>query len=353
MGFLGTVSFFHFFFMLVGREVFFVSRLFTISMSMRSSLLDDIRRDWKKVHRIIDEFLIGPSFFIQRNARVCNRQCLRSSMTSMLCTAFWDPSRAIQTIRCCPHPESFVLILDWKDLMIDSVVELVEEHVDLDGSQFSESIVERRVHHHCLMTHAHDQQRIFPFFYEVFHLQRWTFCFHEQNVFRELSVTLVTACVLNKSNRSLTFLINIEIFCVFRWTCWVYICLNRSTRSLWRTKFFAKELTSISWERDVFLPSCMLSGRPDLSWIGFGVGWFDWKLLDSCRDFCTMSVIWTRSSFPFVGDLWWRPRWHVYLLLCYYSSFHPNNFRNTNKLEVFLEEWLHWSSLIECQSFLQ
>ena len=28
--------------------------------------------------------------------------------------------------------------------MIDSVVELVEEHVDLDGSQFSESTVERR-----------------------------------------------------------------------------------------------------------------------------------------------------------------------------------------------------------------
>ena len=27
--------------------------------------------------------------------------------------------------------------------MIDFVVELVEEHVDLDGSQFSESILER------------------------------------------------------------------------------------------------------------------------------------------------------------------------------------------------------------------
>ena len=30
---------------LVGRKVFFVSRLFTISMSMKSSLLDDILRD--------------------------------------------------------------------------------------------------------------------------------------------------------------------------------------------------------------------------------------------------------------------------------------------------------------------
>ena len=57
--------FLHFFFILVSRKILFVSRLFTISMSMRSSLLDDILRDGKKVHRIIDELLIGPSFFMQ------------------------------------------------------------------------------------------------------------------------------------------------------------------------------------------------------------------------------------------------------------------------------------------------
>ena len=77
--------------------------------------------------------------------------------------------------------------------MIDSVVDLVEEHVDLDGSQFSESIVERwffacvtqrnvvilefgspclprspsLIHDSC-----HDQQWIFQFFYEVLHLSR-------------------------------------------------------------------------------------------------------------------------------------------------------------------------------------
>ena len=77
--------------------------------------------------------------------------------------------------------------------MIDFVVDLVEEHVDLDGSQFSESIVERwyfaRVSQRnvvvlefgspCpprspLLTHdsPHDQQWIFPFSYEVFHLRR-------------------------------------------------------------------------------------------------------------------------------------------------------------------------------------
>ena len=34
--------------------------------------------------------------------------------------------------------------------MIDSVADLVEEHVDLDGSQFSESIVERWYSAHAL-----------------------------------------------------------------------------------------------------------------------------------------------------------------------------------------------------------
>ena len=77
--------------------------------------------------------------------------------------------------------------------MIDSVVDLFEEHVDLGGSQFSESIVERwyfaRISQRivvvlefgspCLLRSPsivhdsrHDQQWIFPFFYEVLHHQR-------------------------------------------------------------------------------------------------------------------------------------------------------------------------------------
>ena len=77
--------------------------------------------------------------------------------------------------------------------MIDSVVDLVEEHVDLDGSQFSVSILERwyfacvsqrnvvvlQFGSPCLprspsliLDSRHDQQWIFPFFCEVLHLQR-------------------------------------------------------------------------------------------------------------------------------------------------------------------------------------
>ena len=42
------------------------------------------------------------------------------------------------------------------------------------------------------------------------------------------------------------------------------------------------ELTLISWERDVFLPSCMSSSRPDLSRFRLGVGWVGWKNF-ACR----------------------------------------------------------------------
>ena len=45
--------------------VFLVSQLFTISMFVRSSFLDDVLRNWKKVHRIIDELLIRSPFFMQ------------------------------------------------------------------------------------------------------------------------------------------------------------------------------------------------------------------------------------------------------------------------------------------------
>ena len=72
-------------------------------------------------------------------------------MIGMLCTAFWVPFRAIHTIRCCPHPEPFSLILDKVGKMLDFVVDLVEERVDLGGSQFSESISNagtlRMLHH--------------------------------------------------------------------------------------------------------------------------------------------------------------------------------------------------------------
>ena len=98
-------------FQLVGDVVFLVSRLLTVSVSVRSSFLYDVVRNGKKVHRVLDEFLILLSYFTQEMpARaVDNVKC--PSMINILCTAFWVPSRAIHTIQCFQHPESFVLIL--------------------------------------------------------------------------------------------------------------------------------------------------------------------------------------------------------------------------------------------------
>ena len=77
---------------------------------------------------------------------------------------------------------------------------------------------------------------------------------------------------------------------VLSWVCSTLRLLLSSDERVWFTSVSTgrpvlseelssslKELTLISWERDVFLPSFMLSSRPDLSRIGFGVGWVDWK----------------------------------------------------------------------------
>ena len=52
-------------FQLVGDVVFLVSRLLTVSVSVRSSFPYDVVRNGKEVHRVLDEFLIRPSSFSQ------------------------------------------------------------------------------------------------------------------------------------------------------------------------------------------------------------------------------------------------------------------------------------------------
>ena len=149
--------------------------------------------------------------------------------------------------------------------MIDPVVDPVEEHVDLDGSQFFESIVER-----WYFTRVSQQN--------VTVLASGSLCLSRSPIidswFSSWSAMDFPILLRSTSSSTLNVLLSWEetysraVFRISR-----IKCLNRSLRSFWRTEFFAKELTLISWERYVFLPSCMLSGRPDLSRIGFGVGW--------------------------------------------------------------------------------
>ena len=48
---------------LVGDVVFLVSRLLTVSVSVRSSFLDNVVKIGKEVHRVLDEFLVLLSSF--------------------------------------------------------------------------------------------------------------------------------------------------------------------------------------------------------------------------------------------------------------------------------------------------
>ena len=50
---------------LIDRIIFPVSRLLTVSVSVRSSFLYDVVRNGKKIHRVLDEFLIFLSSFTQ------------------------------------------------------------------------------------------------------------------------------------------------------------------------------------------------------------------------------------------------------------------------------------------------
>ena len=131
--------FLHLFLQLVSRKVFLVSWLFIIFD------VHEVFISWwhtqglnKKIHRMVDEIADWPLFLCATNARTCCRTCLYSSMMDTLRTAFWVPSRVIHITRSSQHPELFVLTLDWKDQMIDFVVDLVEKHVDLNDSQLSE-----------------------------------------------------------------------------------------------------------------------------------------------------------------------------------------------------------------------
>ena len=53
------------------------------------------------------------------------------------------------------------------------------------------------------------------------------------------------------------------------------------------------------------------------------------------------------------GNLSKKPRWRIYLLVYDFSSFHPNNFRDTTSWECFVKNESVRSCLLELQSFLQ
>ena len=271
------------------------------------------------------------------------------------------------------------------------VVDLVEEHVGLGGSQFSESILERLCSAHAsqrnvvtlefgspcstrsaLFAHdlnRHGLQRVAPIHHEVFRLQRWILCFHDKNVFGNHLAHFL--CLFQQ--RVIMCQFNVETLTVVRWKCVGFTRFhNGLPRSIGRNSFFVKRIyidllgtgrfSSILHGSRVSsnngLPRSIGSNnglpRSITTWVW---NWLArWELPDGCTT-CP-SGRWACSepdSFPIVfqGDLWWRPRWHVYFFVYDFSSFHPNNFRNTVSWKCFMKNDGVRSSLIELQSFLQ
>ena len=70
--------------------------------------------------------------------------------------------------------------------------------------------------------------------------------------------------------------------------------------------------------------------------------------------FTTSSNFWSQffHSFIFKGNLWRRSRWHIYLLVHDFSSFHHNSFRDTTSWECVVKDDGVRSCLIKLKSFL-
>ena len=99
-------------FQVIGQIIFSVSWKFPTSLAVRSSLLDDVIWNCKKVQCVFNETSICHCFFEEMPACAINDAL--TSMIGMLCTAVWGPSQAIQTVLHCPRRESSVLtLLDW------------------------------------------------------------------------------------------------------------------------------------------------------------------------------------------------------------------------------------------------
>ena len=94
-------------FQIMGLMIFFVFWKFPISVAMRSSLLDYVFWNRKKVHRIYNETSIGHCSFKRCPHVQKTMPTLQYDRHALHCVL--GQSRTIQTALRCPLPESSVL----------------------------------------------------------------------------------------------------------------------------------------------------------------------------------------------------------------------------------------------------
>ena len=235
---------------------------------------------------------------------MCSWRCQRSSTISMLWTAFWVPVSSNSNNSMLPT--SFLFLWFWTTWLYAwyFAVDLVEVRVDLYVSQFF------WINSRTLVLCAYFTTECGSLGIRKSMSASFTIIDSWLTSWSAAGLSVLSRSVLSPtlnvplswkervfelsgtflwSLRSFMCHSNFGILTVFKWTCLDYTRFNhRSHRSFWRNRFFVKRINTISWERDVFLPSCTVllsslkTGLQVLSRFGFRVGWFDWKLLHSC-----------------------------------------------------------------------
>ena len=242
--------------------------------------------------------------------------------------------------------------------MIDSVVDLVEENVHLGASQFSESTVERwysahasqqnvvnltsevhvcLVHHHWFMILVMISNGLFHSWSTLNVSLSWAERTRELSCASAIWRVATSRSILSWVCSTLTLLLSSDER--------IWISSVSTGRSVLSEELSSSqiELTLIPRERNVFLPSCMLSSPPDLSRIGFGVGWVGWKILLVEQ---LLLLVAEKLSNPILvhscfSEILGGGRSDMYTLSCKTSPISIPTTLEYNKLDVFLEEWLH------------
>ena len=182
------------------------------------------------------------------------------------------------------------------------------------------------VHHHRFMILVMNSNGFFHSFTKYFIINVERIAFMSRTYSRAV---LCFSCMnsSNKSPRSVMSLLNIETLTVFRWTCLIYLCFNKSSRSVWRTEFFVKRINIdlLRTGRVSSILHVIRSPRSVTNWIWSWLGWLEKFCLSSNFSFwlsCNFlfwlsSNFWTQFSCPFVlqWDLWRRSRWHAYFFV--------------------------------------
>ena len=248
---------------------------------------------------LLDDASDRCTFF--QETRMCIRRCLHSSMISILCTASWDQSRTIQTAPHCPCPESFSWDSYWTGRRLFCCRSCWRDN------RWGDSRSSWQVHEHdrCQLV---SQQNV------AIH-EFWSRC-HPR-------LPLIARDLHHEWRKTTGF-------SVLSW-------------------FVSSSTLKFVWSAQGKLVS-----RSIMIWDWVWLAWLcSYGLLNNLS-ICLSSNFWTQLFHPIMlqRNLWRKTKWRKNFFVYDFSSFHPNNFRDTISWKCFVEDDGVRLCLI-LQSFLQ